>query len=102
MKQSSLILFAILLLLSSSFGTHTSRAQAPAPNGLLPPTSIMPTAIPQQLPPGGSTIITSSEYITAQWSTDNSLLFAAAGGVIAAAAVVGLLIFRLRKRPLAS
>ncbi len=48
--------------------------------------------------PSGSTVITSPEFITAQWSTDNTLLFAAIGGVIAAAAVIGLLIFRLKKR----
>ena len=45
-----------------------------------------------------STVITSPELITAQWSTDNSLLFAATGGAIAAAAVVGLFVFRLRKK----
>jgi hypothetical protein len=48
--------------------------------------------------PSGSTSITSPEFISAQWSTDNSLLFAASGGVIAAAAVIGLFIFRLRRR----
>jgi hypothetical protein len=48
--------------------------------------------------PSGSAVITSPEFITAQWSTDNSLLFAATGGAIAAAAVVGLFVFRLRKK----
>ena len=48
--------------------------------------------------PSGSATITSPEFITAQWTTDNSLLFAAAGGVIVAAAVIGLFIFRLRKK----
>ena len=52
--------------------------------------------------PSGSTTITSPEFITAQWSTDNSLLFAAAGGVIAAVAVIGLFIFKLKKRVLRS
>ncbi|MDG7025046.1 MAG: hypothetical protein JRN45_11070 [Nitrososphaerota archaeon] len=48
--------------------------------------------------PSGSTVITSPEFVTAQWSADNSLLFAAAGGVIAAAVVIGVFIFRLRKK----
>ena len=48
--------------------------------------------------PSGSTVITSPEFITAQWTTDNSLLFAAAGGAIAAVAVTGLFIFRLKKK----
>ncbi|MDG6991133.1 MAG: hypothetical protein JRM99_06895, partial [Nitrososphaerota archaeon] len=48
--------------------------------------------------PSGSTVVTSPEFITAQWSTDNSLLFAAAGGAMAAAAVIGLFVFRLRKK----
>ena len=52
--------------------------------------------------PSGSAVITSPEFITAQWSADNSLLFAAAGGVIAAAAVIGLFIFKLKKRVLRS
>ncbi len=46
----------------------------------------------------GSTVITSAETITAQWGTDSSLLFAAVGAVIAGAAVIGLFIFRLKKR----
>ncbi|MDG7012294.1 MAG: hypothetical protein JRN11_07400 [Nitrososphaerota archaeon] len=48
--------------------------------------------------PSGSTVITSPEFITAQWSTDNSLLFAAVGVVIAATALIGLFIFRFRKK----
>ena len=46
----------------------------------------------------GSTIITSPEFITAQWSTDSSLLFASVGAALAGAAVVGFFIFRLKKR----
>ncbi|MDG6920912.1 MAG: hypothetical protein JRN59_05225 [Nitrososphaerota archaeon] len=46
----------------------------------------------------GSTIITSPGSITAQWSADSSLLFAAVGASLAGAAVVGLFIFRLRRR----
>ena len=46
----------------------------------------------------GSTVITSPEFITAQWNTDNTLLFGAVGGALAAAAVVGLFVFRLRKK----
>ena len=49
--------------------------------------------------PSGSTVITSPEFITAQWNTDNTLLFVAVGAALAAAAVVGLFIFRLRKKP---
>ncbi|MDG6988081.1 MAG: hypothetical protein JRN21_02015 [Nitrososphaerota archaeon] len=48
--------------------------------------------------PTGSTMIISPEFITAQWSTDNTLLFAAVGGALAGAAVVGLFVFRLRKK----
>jgi hypothetical protein len=48
--------------------------------------------------PSGSTVITSPEFITAQWSTDNTLLFAAVGAGLAVAAVVGLFVFRLRKK----
>ncbi|MDG7012098.1 MAG: hypothetical protein JRN17_03310 [Nitrososphaerota archaeon] len=47
--------------------------------------------------PSGSTVITSPEFITAQWGADNSLLFTAVGAVLAGAAVVGLFIFRLKK-----
>ena len=46
----------------------------------------------------GSATITSPEFITAQWNTDNTLLFAAVGAVLAAAAVGGLFVFRLRKK----
>jgi hypothetical protein len=48
--------------------------------------------------PSGSTAITSPEFITAQWTTDNTLLFVALGSALAAAAVVGLLIFRLKRK----
>ncbi len=48
--------------------------------------------------PSGSAVITSPESITAQWSTDNSLLFAAVGASLAGAAVVGLFVFRLRRK----
>ena len=47
--------------------------------------------------PSGSTVITSPEFITAQWSTDNALLFAAIGVAMAGAAVAGLFVFRLKK-----
>ncbi len=46
----------------------------------------------------GSTVITSPGFITAQWSTDSSLLFAAVGAALAGAAVVGLFVFRLRRK----
>ncbi|MDE1853262.1 MAG: hypothetical protein KGI38_05895 [Thaumarchaeota archaeon] len=49
--------------------------------------------------PSGSTVITSPEFITAQWSADNALLFAAIGVALAGAAVAGLLVFRLRRKP---
>ena len=45
----------------------------------------------------GSTIITSPEFITAQWGTDSSLLFAGMGAGLAGATVIGLLVFRLKK-----
>jgi hypothetical protein len=48
--------------------------------------------------PSGSAVINSPEFITAQWSTDNSLLFAAVGAGLAGAAVIGLFVFRLKKR----
>jgi hypothetical protein len=48
--------------------------------------------------PTGSTVVTSPESITAQWSTDNSLLFAVVATVLAGAAVAGLFVFRLRKK----
>lgn len=44
-----------------------------------------------------SAVVNSPEFITAQWSTDNSLLFAAVGAGLAGAAVVGLFVFRLKK-----
>jgi len=47
--------------------------------------------------PSASAVITSPEFITAQWRTDNTPLFAAAGAVIAAAAVIGLLVFKLKR-----
>ena len=46
----------------------------------------------------GSAVITAPELITAKWSTDSTLLFAAAGTGLAGAAVVGLYVFRLKKR----
>ncbi|MDG6981617.1 MAG: hypothetical protein JRN51_10975 [Nitrososphaerota archaeon] len=46
----------------------------------------------------GSTVITSPEFITAQWSTDSTLLFASVGAALAGAAVFGLFVFRLKKR----
>ncbi|MDG7025003.1 MAG: hypothetical protein JRN45_10855 [Nitrososphaerota archaeon] len=46
----------------------------------------------------GSTVITSPAFITAQWNTDSSLLLASVGAALAGAAVVGLFIFRLKKR----
>ena len=46
----------------------------------------------------GSAVITAPELITAKWSTDSTLLFAAAGTGLAGAAVVGLFVFRLKKR----
>ena len=49
--------------------------------------------------PSGSTVITSPEFITAQWSADNTVLFLAVGAALAAAAVAGLFAFRLRKKP---
>ncbi|MDG6981653.1 MAG: hypothetical protein JRN51_11160 [Nitrososphaerota archaeon] len=45
----------------------------------------------------GSTVITSPEFITAQWGTDSSLLFAGVGAGLAGATVIGLLVFRLKK-----
>jgi hypothetical protein len=48
--------------------------------------------------PSGSAVINSPEFITAQWSTDNSLLFAAVAAGLAGAAAIGLLVFRLKKR----
>ena len=48
--------------------------------------------------PSGSTVVTSPEFITAQWSTDNTLLFAAVGASLAVAALAGLFIFRLRRK----
>jgi len=48
--------------------------------------------------PSGSAVITAPESITAQWSTDNTFLFAAAGAVVAVVAVIGLFIFRLRRK----
>ena len=48
--------------------------------------------------PSGSTVITSPEFITAQWNADNTLLFAAVGAGLAVAAVAGLFVFRLKKR----
>ena len=47
--------------------------------------------------PSGSTVITSPEFITAQWGADNALLFAAIGVALAGAAVAGLFVFRLKK-----
>ncbi|MDG6990003.1 MAG: hypothetical protein JRM99_01125 [Nitrososphaerota archaeon] len=47
----------------------------------------------------GSTVITSPEFITAQWNADNTLLFAAVGAGLAVAAVAGLFVFRIKKRP---
>ncbi len=49
--------------------------------------------------PSGSTVITSPEFITAQWIADNSLLFASIGVALAGAAVAGLFVFRLRRKP---
>ncbi len=49
--------------------------------------------------PSGSTVITSPEFITAQWSADNALLFAAIGVALAGAAVAGLFVFRLKRKP---
>jgi len=49
--------------------------------------------------PSGSTVITSPEFITAQWSADNALLFASIGVALAGAAVAGLFVFRLRRKP---
>ena len=49
--------------------------------------------------PSDSTVITSPEFIAAQWSADNALLFAAIGVALAGAAVAGLFVFRLRKKP---
>ena len=48
--------------------------------------------------PSGSTVITSPEFITAQWSTDNTFLFAAVVASLAVAALAGLFIFRLRRK----
>ena len=48
--------------------------------------------------PSGSVTITSPEFITAQWRTDDTLLFTAAAAVVAAATVIGVFIFRLRKK----
>jgi hypothetical protein len=48
--------------------------------------------------PTGSAVITAPESIVAQWSTDDTFLFAAAGAVVAVGAVIGLFIFRLRKK----
>ena len=48
--------------------------------------------------PSGSTVITSPEFVTAQWSTDNTLLFAAVGLALAAATLVGLSAFKLRRK----
>ena len=48
--------------------------------------------------PSGSTVITSPESITAQWGSDSSLLFATVGATLAGAAVVGLFVFRLRRK----
>jgi hypothetical protein len=48
--------------------------------------------------PSGSAVITSPEFITAQWGTDDSLLFAAVGAGLAGAAVIGLFVFKLKKR----
>ena len=50
----------------------------------------------------GSTVITSPEFITAQWSADNSLLFVAVGTGLAGATVIGLFVFRLKKRATSS
>ncbi|MDE1852759.1 MAG: hypothetical protein KGI38_03305 [Thaumarchaeota archaeon] len=50
----------------------------------------------------GSTVITSPETITAQWGTDSSLLFAAVGATLAGAAVIGLYVFRLRRKDVPS
>ena len=52
--------------------------------------------------PSGSTVITSPEFITAQWSADYALLFAAIGVAFAGAAVTGLFVFRLRRERLPS
>ena len=52
--------------------------------------------------PSGSSVITSPEYIIAQWSTDNVILFAAVGAGLAAVAIVGLFIFRLKKKAAAT
>jgi hypothetical protein len=48
--------------------------------------------------PSGSAVITAPESITAQWSTDDTFLFAAAGALVAVGGVIGLFIFRLRRR----
>ena len=58
-KRSSLVLAVVLLLLSSTFvGIPASRgAQSSTPSGLLPPVSIKLTAIPSQLPPGGTGVV---------------------------------------------
>ena len=48
--------------------------------------------------PSGSAVINSPEFITSQWSTDNTLLFAAVGAGLAAAAMIGLFVFRLKKK----
>ena len=48
--------------------------------------------------PSGSTVITSPESITARWGSDSGLLFAAVGATLAGAAVVGLFVFRLRRK----
>jgi hypothetical protein len=52
--------------------------------------------------PSGSTVLTSPEFITAQWSADNALLFASIGVALAGAAVAGLFVFRLRRKPVRS
>ena len=49
--------------------------------------------------PSGSTVITSPEFITAQWGADNALLFVAIGIALAGAAVAGLFVFRLKRKP---
>jgi hypothetical protein len=55
-KQTSLILLAVLLLASLS-GIGSTRAQSPAPSDLLPPSSIALAPIPRELPPGGSGVV---------------------------------------------